>query len=138
MAAPVFKTFRQNKEHNVSLKNFMFLAAVVLGGQAAQADQLCQSDGTGCMNITWDCGSFAVSPDLMCLETSVIAPMNIKEGALQQVNSGDHVDVPKDVEATRRKPKKSVILPDPKVQKSAGCPPICLEKPVLLPEEPIE
>lgn len=100
----------------MSLKHMFFAAALAFGAQTAFADQLCHSDGSGCMNITWDCGSFAVSEDSMCIETIISASVGAQKEALNGGGSLGFGGVEADAAEMRRKPKKAVILPDPRLQ----------------------
>lgn len=83
-----------------------------LTAEVANADQLCQNDGSGCMNISWDCGSFSVPSDLMCVAS--MAPAHARLGK----HAGGLFEVPNFEEdiakMRRRKAKVITILPDPK------------------------
>jgi hypothetical protein len=104
----------------MSLKHTHLLFALAfgaLGASAAQADQLCHADGTGCMNISWACGSFTTPSDMMCISTLAAKNPAIKELGQTASSAGGY---DKDVaEMRKRKAKQQIILPDPSVAKKA-------------------
>jgi hypothetical protein len=97
----------------------ILMAALPLGAVMAtstSADQLCQGDGTGCMNISWSCDSFATPADLMCVST--ITSAKVETAKRETLNGAVELpDVAKDIATLRkRKAKMLIILPDPKVK----------------------
>jgi len=107
----------------MSLKHTHLLFALAfgaLGTSAAQADQLCHADGTGCMNISWACGSFTTPADMMCLDTRAADKAKIKDLSQASGNTIGADVFDKDVAAMRkRKAKQHIILPDPSVAKAS-------------------
>jgi hypothetical protein len=113
---------------------------------SARADQLCNTnaDGTtyGCMNITWDCGTFTVNDGQVCV-SSIAAPSGeIKKDIGHAGGSYEIGDFEADIADTLE--KKGLVNGASETgnasgeQKAAGCPPICLQKPVIVtpPVEP--
>jgi hypothetical protein len=90
---------------------------VILAASASYADQLCHADGTGCMNVTWSCGSIAMPADLICLETRAARKIEVGNIAPRVDQSVKPSKVEDDIASMRRrKAKKMPILVDPKLQ----------------------
>lgn len=103
-----------------TFKQIAFAVTLPLGliTGAAEADQLCHSDGTGCMNISWNCGDFTPSADQMCKAT-IAATAAAKDLAQMPAKGAATVgeqltEEAKSLPPRKRKPKVIWILPDPK------------------------
>lgn len=116
-----------------------FMFAVAGAPLVAGADVLCGPNGWSCTTTAYPCEDIEVPEGSRCfgglMPQGAIEAKDIKSMLALDAEIAKNPDL---VKTHRRKPKVSIILPDPKIQKSSGCPPVCLEKPVPLPEEPIK
>ncbi|MEM5468269.1 hypothetical protein [Celeribacter marinus] len=119
------------------MKHVFLTCVITVSAQAVHADQLCQSNGSGCVNVTWSCGSFTVPEDLMCKSTLAAVRGDVKQKGLHSGGTPAIKDFESDIAQMRRRKAKMIpILPNPKMQKAGGCPPICMEPPIV--EPPVE
>lgn len=89
-------------------KALITAAVLSLNAFTAQADQICNSDGSGCMYTSWDCGSFTPAEGTYC-QSNIAAPAERLE-AVKKAGDENTVSTtalaPKSVDYGSPKPKE--------------------------------
>lgn len=97
--------------------------AFSLSSQPTSADQLCHDNGalppSGCMNISWACGTFSVGSGQVCVSSIMVPSADIKRELGQ---NGDINEIGTSVAKSNR---REIVAPP----KSVSCPPLCQERP---------